>query len=359
MRRIDFYCGPSHEAFSPKSSEEGRGGSEEMVIGLAKELAKLGNKVIVWNRCLDDEGTYDKVVYKNYDEFDIDKTDILIIWRSPQLYLSHKLDKVKAKKYLWLHDTIPQLDVLPYLFAFDGIFCLSNWHKNYYIQLTPPELRKRFIVTRNAVDTKEFEDEIVLGGRNKIWRDPYTIVYGSLYNRGLLELLSVWPTIKSEVPEAKLRIFYGWQTLEKILPMEDFKKFKEEMEFQMDQEGITHLGRISHKEVAKEMLGAGIWAYPCINFNEISCITAMKAQIGGAIPVVIPKAALGETVKYGLRIGRGTDNADILNKWTKGVIKVLRDHKGQEALRKLMMKNTPKLFDYEGLAKSWQEVFNV
>lgn len=346
---IHFYCGPSHEAFSPKSAEEGRGGSEEMVIGLARELAKK-NQVTVWNRCLDDEGVYDGVEYKNYDEFDITETDILIIWRSPSLLLSHKLDKVKAKKYLWLHDTVPQLDVTPYIFAFEGIFCLSEWHKSYYVQLTPPELRKKFIVTRNAA---------YLGNLGNYDRDPYTMVYGSLYNRGLLELLSVWPTIKTEVPEAKLRIFYGWQTLEKIMPMEQFNKFKEEIEFQMDQEGVSHLGRISHAEVAKEMLSAGIWAYPCLNFNEISCITAMKAQIGGAIPVVIPRAALSETVKYGLKVARGSDQSDILSKWTKAVIRVLKDQKGQEALRKVMMRNAPAKFDYQGLAKQWQEVFSV
>lgn len=320
-----------------------------MCIGLMRELAKLGHKITVWSRVLDDEGVYDGVTYKNYDEFDVKETDILVVWRSPSLLLSHKLDKVKGKKYLWLHDKIPQLDVIPYLFAFDGIFCLSNWHKVFYIQLTPPELRKRYIVTRNAVDLTQFNQ--------KVKRDPYTIVYGSLYNRGLIELLSIWPTVKSEVPEAKLRIFYGWQTLEKLLPMEEFQKFKEELEFQMDQEGITHLGRISHKEVAKEMLGAGVFAYPCLNFDEISCITAMKAQLAGAVPVVVPRAALAETVHYGLKFGRAKDNGELLQQFTKGLIRVLKDHQGQEAIRKLMMKNSPALFNFPDLAKEWQEVF--
>ena len=346
--RIDIYCGPSHEPFSPKSSEEGRGGSEEMVIGLAKELAKTA-KVTVWNRCLDDEGVYDDVTYKNYDEFDVKETDVLIIWRSPSLLLTHKLDKVIGKKYLWLHDTIPQIEVIPYLFAYEKIFVLSQWHKAYYTAITPPEIRSRYFVTRNAVDLTDFEQTVE--------RDPYTLVYGSLYNRGLAELLSVWPKIKAEVPEAKLRIFYGFETLEKLMPMEDFITFKEALEFQMDQSGITHLGRISHNEVAREMLSAGVWAYPCLNFNEVSCITAMKAQIGGAIPVVIPKAALSDTVKYGLKVGRGTDQADILDKWVKAVVRVLRDHKGQEALRKVMMKNAPKMFDYQGLAKQWLKEF--
>lgn len=348
--RIDLYCGPSHESWSPKSIETGIGGSEEMSIYLMKELAELGHQVTVWNRCLDDEGEYDGVTYKNYDEFDVEETDILVVWRAPQLLVTHKLNKVKGKKYLWLHDTIPQLEVVPYLFAYDKIFVLSAWHKNFYIQLTTPELRDRYVVTRNAVNVDQFNQEIE--------RDPYTIVYGSLYNRGLVELLSVWPKVKIEVPEAKLRIFYGWQTLEKMMSADEFSEFKKKLEYDMDQDGITHLERISHEQVVKEMLGAGIWAYPCINFNEVSCITAMKAQLGGAVPVVVPKAALNETVKYGNKIVTGRDAGHLLEKFTDELIRTLKDHKGQEAIRKVMMRNAPKQWGFKELAKEWQEVFN-
>lgn len=345
--RIDLYVGPSHESWSPKSVETGIGGSEEMFIGMARELAKR-NTVTVWNRCLDDEGTYDGVVYKNYDDFDVKETDILIIARSPQLLLKHHLDKVKAKKYLWLHDTVNPLEVLPYLMGFDGVFALSKWHQNYYTQCCAPEFRDKILLTRNAVDYSNFEQ--------KVKRDPNTIVYGSMYNRGLVELLTLWPKIKLAAPETKLRIFYGWQTMEKMLPMEQFNAFKGEVERLMDQEGITHLGRISHKEVAKEMLGAGIWAYPCIKFDEISCITAMKAQIGGAIPVVIPRAALMDTVEYGVKVSTGKKSEEILDNWANMLIRILKDPKGQEQFREVMMKKS-KDFDFESLAKSWEDTW--
>lgn len=347
--KIQFYCGPSHEPFSPKSSEEGRGGSEEMVIKLARELAK-GNEVTVWNRCIDDEGTYDGVRYMNYDDFESEACDVLVVWRSPQLFLSHKLDAVLAKKkYLWLHDTVAQLDVLPYLFAFDGIFVLSEWHKSYYAQLCPPALRDRLIVTRNAVETISHTD---------VERDPYTIVYGSLYNRGLIELLSVWSQIKAEVPEAKLRVFYGWQTLEKIMPKEQFDEFKTKIDFLLDQDGITHLGRISHAEVEKEMLGAAIWAYPCLEFNEVSCITAMRAQVCGAVPVVIPRAALDETVQFGHKILTARDQAHFMEKFKDAIVKTLRKPAAQEKIRKEMMSKAPDMFSFSGLADQWIKEFS-
>jgi glycosyltransferase involved in cell wall biosynthesis len=348
--RITYYVGPSHEAWSPKSLETGLGGSEAVVIHLMRELAELGHEVTVYNRCLDDEGIYDGVTYKNYDEFDVKETDILIVWRTPSLLFKHHLDRIKVgKRYLHLHDTILQLDVIPYTLAYDGIFCLSEWHKDYYTICIPEELRYRYIQTRNAVDYSLFDQ--------KVKRDPKTIVYGSMYNRGLDNLLSSWPKIKLAVPEAKLRIFYGWETLEKLLPLEEFKKYKKNMEELMDQEGVTHLGRISHAEVIKEMLGAGIWAYPCTNFDEISCITAMNAQIAGAIPVVIPKAALNETVKYGKKISRGQTMGEIIDSWSDELINVLNDEKGQEQFREVMMRLS-KNFDYKSLAKDWIGVFN-
>ena len=349
MKSIDLYVGPSHEQWSPKSIETGIGGSEESFINLMKEFAKLGHRVRVWSRCNEDEGIYDGVVYKNYDDFDIKETDILIIARSPQLLLKHHLDQVKAKKYLWLHDTINPLEVIPYVMGFDGIFCLSKWHQGYYLQCCAPEFAEKFIETRNAVDYSLFYQQVK--------RDPYTLVYGSLYNRGLVQLLILWPKIKLAVPQAKLRIFYGWQTLEKLLPLADFKNFKKQVENLMDQEGITHLDRISHREVAKEMLGAGVWAYPCIGFNEISCITAMKAQIGGAIPVVIPRAALNETAKYGVKVIHGKNDEEILNNWADALVQTLRDTKGQEQFRKVMMRGVKDIFNYEKLAKSWEEIW--
>jgi len=344
---IVFFCGPSSESWSPKSIDKGIGGSEEMVIYLARELAKK-NKVIVYNRCSNEAGEYDGVAYENYEDFDPKDIDVLILWRMPNLLLKYELDKINCKKYLWLHDTINPLEVIPYLMAFDGILTLSDWHKNFYLNFTTQDFRKRFIQTSNAVD-RTYLDQ-------KVERDPYTIVYGSNYTRGLREFLEQWPKIKLAVPEAKLRIFYGWEYLEKAMKLDEFKKYKKEMEELMDQEGITHLGRISHKEVVKEMLGAGIWAYPCIQFNEVSCITAMRAQICGAIPVVIPRAALDETVKYGVKVREGNNAGEILDNWSNQLIRVLQDHKAQEALRKIMMKKSD--FSFEKLAKEWEGLWS-
>lgn len=84
--------------------------------------------------------------------------------------------------------------------------------------------------------------------------------------------------------------------------------------------GVTHLGRLSHAAVADQFRRARIWAYPC-SFRETSCITAMKARAGGAIPAVIPNGALRETVRFGFRTGRDFDNPGgpaVTAWWTNG-----------------------------------------
>ena len=41
-------------------------------------------------------------------------------------------------------------------------------------------------------------------------RNNKLCIYGSSYDRGLEHLLKLWPDVIKEVPNAQLRIFYGW-----------------------------------------------------------------------------------------------------------------------------------------------------
>lgn len=187
-------------------------------------------------------------------------------------------------------------------------------------------------------------------------RNPKRIVYGSSYDRGLEHLLKMWPAIRKEVPDAELRIFYGWELFDVAWrDNPERMAWKEKMQKLMDQEGITHLGRISHEAVKEEFEQAGVWAYPT-HFGEISCITAMKAQAYGAIPVVVDYAALHETVQFGYKI-----EGDIY------------DEETQEAFKKVLvetLKNPPSTgdrgemtdwaehkFSWANVAKQWTDEF--
>ena len=188
-------------------------------------------------------------------------------------------------------------------------------------------------------------------------RDNKTIAYGSSYDRGLEHLLKMWPDIIKEVPEAKLRIFYGWTLFDKIMANNPERMaWKEKMNELMKQPGITHLGRISHGACQVEFENAGIWAYPT-HFGEISCITAMRAQALGAIPVVVSYAALEETVQYGAKVDGDIYEPEVYEKFKKVLITLLKDDKNQKKIRVAMMKWAKGQFAWSKVAKQWDTEF--
>ena len=188
-------------------------------------------------------------------------------------------------------------------------------------------------------------------------RDSKLMVYGSSYDRGLEHLLKMWPEIKKEVSEAKLRIFYGWVTFDAILKNNPAsQEWKAKMVGLMKQDGIIELGRISHGAVQKEMENAGIWAYPT-SFGEINCITAMKAQAWGAIPVVVDYAALKETVKYGIKVEGDIYDQETKDEYCKQLIALLNDPDRQEEIRKDMMPWAKEKFTWNKVAFQWDQEF--
>lgn len=354
---IGIFCGDSLEKWSPNSEASGIGGSEEAVINIARELARLGHAVTVWNRCEDDAGEHDGVRYKDFLDYADDPVDVFIGWRT---ILPWKMGKNYKVGYHWLHDTSRQEEVINAInLGAKKAMMLSKYHRRLY-----PGLRNnQLFLTQNGVNLAQFDQQVE--------RVPFRIFWGSSYDRGLKEMLEHWPKIKLEFPEAELRIAYGWQTWEALAKQNPqtyaaFESVKESIENLMSQEGITHLGRISHKEVAKEMLAADVWAYPTW-WPEISCITAMKAQVGGAIPVVIPTAAVDETVQWGVKTSRGYYHSihgeivapfDAFEQWVEAMRFMLeKPQEERDQYRKDMMAWAREKFSWENVALSWVEEF--
>lgn len=190
-----------------------------------------------------------------------------------------------------------------------------------------------------------------------IVRDPHLIVYGSSYDRGLEHLLKMWPDIKKNVPDAKLRIFYGWNLFDiGYADNPERKAWKEKINKLMQQEGIVHLGRISHGALEMEFQRAGVWAYPT-HFGEISCITAMKAQAMGAVPCVINYAALIETVQFGVKIKGDIYDQETKDLYKNALIGLLNDTKYQEDVRKEMIPWAKENFAWGKVADQWDREF--
>lgn len=133
-------------------------------------------------------------------------------------------------------------------------------------------------------------------------KKPYSVGYFSSYDRGLECLLDMWPKIKEKVPEATLDVAYGWNTFDYAHSNNPtMMQWKFKMIQKLRQDGVIEHGRLSHTELAKLMKTIQVWAYPT-EFTEIHCITALKAQEAGCIPVTTSVAALKETVANGYKL---------------------------------------------------------
>lgn len=274
--------------WSPKSVDNGIGGSEEAVIYMTKELAKLGLDVTVFNNCGEDKGIYDGVTYKNVSEFNPnDIYNVLISWRS-NIFENNVYAK---KRIVWLHD-IPNIDFSDdNIKKVDNIVVLSQYHAD-MIPINVP--REKIFISTNGVNEDDFK------GLENVSREPFRCIYASSYNRGLEQLLEIWPEVKKQIPEASLHIYYGWDTYDAFVRQGHTKDngFKARLEALMTQEGVFHHGRLGHKELLVEYAKSSIFSYPCSYSGEINCIALTKAISTGCIAVTNDFAVMAERNPY-------------------------------------------------------------
>ncbi|QGH73307.1 MAG: tetratricopeptide repeat protein [Siphoviridae sp. cttb18] len=293
-----FYCGPTGEEWTPQTAKEkGVGGSEEAVINLSRELVKRGWNVVVYNSCGYKEQEFDGVKYKPFWQWNPkDKQDVTIVWRSPKPI---DYDINTKKLYIDLHDTInPAEFTETRLEKIDKVMVKSKAHRDLFMNV-PDE---KIFIAPNGVDLSLFDQ--------KVQRDPYYIVNFSSPDRSLSAVIDIYqealkrlkPHIRSKV---RLGWFYGWELFEMIRTAPQEKEWSDKVKAQFNalvEKGLAIGGkRISHKEVAEHNLRAGVMLYPS-EFYEIDWIGGSKAQIAGAMPITTDFAAIGEKVKYGIKI---------------------------------------------------------
>lgn len=196
--------------------------------------------------------------------------------------------------------------------------------------------------------------------KQKIKRDPHKVFYGSSHVRGLAYLYEIWPDVKKAVPDATLDVYYGRESydLVNVGNPERLKWMDDLMAQAQALDGVTDHGKIGQDEQVARMFASGLWAYPTL-FPEISCITAMKCQAAGVVPVVADFAALQETVQYGekMELGKMTDHD--LEHYKQRLIWWLQHPEEQEKVRAKMMPWARKHFDWRSVAQQWVKEFDA
>lgn len=118
-------------------------------------------------------------------------------------------------------------------------------------------------------------------------------LYCSSPDRGLDDLLGMWPEIYEAHPDATLVVTYSAEDR----PMLD---------------GVMYLGQVDEDMMDELYRTSDVWAYPCKG-GELYCMSGIKAQVAGCVPVYYPTQALSETVRVGVRSNPGNFVPNIID----------------------------------------------
>lgn len=346
---IAIYCGRAGKPWGPSSVDEGIGGSEEAVVFLSREMAARGWQVIVYafpppkETGLDAHGVW----WTQYSAWDEERPlDVYVGWR--QWRGTDPRGKLAKERWLWCHDMIhPEFFSEDMVASWDRILCLTEWHAS----RLPEHAKAKLVLTKNGLNP-----DYLVDGPNK----ATNFIYASSPDRGLEQLLAVWPKVRDELPKATLDIYYGftanWLNDEQNVPGLRETRLNVERLVKTTP-GVFWHGMVGQMELAHAFARAGFWAYPT-SWPETSCITSMKAQAMGCIPVTsrYRDSGVPETTKYDLgpasREGMIRDNPEWMSEWVSALVSAAR-RTDLDAMRAEMKAWARATFDWGKIADQW------
>jgi glycosyltransferase involved in cell wall biosynthesis len=288
--RIIFFCGRAAEPWAPPSLDSsGIGGSETAVVKIAQRFARDGWRVDVYNGPGQYEGEYADVGYWEPSRLRADEAcDVLVAWRQPAL----RLPLAARARVLWCHDWAGGDAWRPHLGDWDRVLGVSATHARFLADAYALACEKVGFVP-NGVDLERFDPTIP--------KEPFSAIYASSPDRGLLTLLDLWPRIAGDEASARLTVAYGFDTMQAWIDAgrHDLQEFKDHCLRKMEQTPrVEYVGRLGQDELARRYAATVAWLYPS-DFLETSCISAMEAMAGGAVPICSSVGAIKETVGDG------------------------------------------------------------
>ncbi len=272
--------------------EKGVGGSETYIIEMAKWIQKMGHfQTIVFCRTPNNENSiFEGTIYKPLDSYyefvNNNYIQHCFVSRFSE-YLPVSFKGFTENVYLVVHDLTPSGIVIPMDKKLKNIFCLTEWHVEYFNRIFP-SLSNITVPFYYGIDDRF---------KNKNTPIHNKFIYSSFPNRGLLQLLQMWPTIIQEFPTSTLHIYSDvnnkWSNEVEPQKMQEIRELLSKLS--ESKYGIHYHGWVSKQELAEAWKTADIWFYPC-TFMETFCLTALEAASSKTFVVTNDLAALQNTV---------------------------------------------------------------
>jgi glycosyltransferase involved in cell wall biosynthesis len=348
--------------------EKGVGGSETWVIETARWIQREGTyRVVVFCRCAGREEVFEGVEYRDIGIFGSFAASVAIqtcIVSRFSEYVPVAIAGHAENVYLILHDIGPTGNIIPLSPRLRRIWCLTEWHKQFFLG-NFPQCADRTEVMGYGVDLEKFgggppgmpkgharppPSPLIAEAPPK---EPYSFIYSSFPNRGLLPLLQMWPRIRATWPQAVLDVYSDieGEWVNRVAG-EEMAAIRQLLAGG-GMEGVRMHGWVPKAELAAAWRQAEVWLYPC-TFAETFCLTALEAQAAGVLVVCPPLAALRNTVgDRGLLIGTGSDVEEARTReWQDAALEALKGVLGGEGRGKEMVARGRAW----ALARSWEGV---
>lgn len=207
----------------------------------------------------------------------------------------------------------------------DRYYFPSEAHRAYMIQAEALPSGKCGVMS-NSTNLEMFD-----GATAQI---PGKIVYCSSPDRGLHWLLNFFPQIRARVPGASLHVFYRLKPWLETVRYNDDEvgrraRYIDECLRRLGESGERGVwihGPTPNVEMARELLSAQVFAYPCdtVRYTEGFSVATLDACASGAAPIISDCDALGSIYAKAAHVIPGRPGGRA-NEWIDTIVRALED----------------------------------
>jgi len=261
--KISLYDSNDKLAYNPNTEQSlGVGGTQTIIINVARELAKKGHDVTVYIKC-NFPDIYDGVkYYQHYDYKPLD--DVLIGFESlPKLH--------DAKKVFNWSTRVAVSEVTKYRDV-NNLIVLSEWHRDRYASELSSDLVEKMVVIEPGVSKQFFQDV-------KKWE--FSIAYAGHPDKGGMEaLIELVRRIKPKFPNCDIHVYgggilWGWDN-------EQYRSLYDKM----IKSKILYHGQAGKRKIVKHLNGSQIFIYPVGNqYQETFSLIVLEAMAAGCVVI--------------------------------------------------------------------------
>lgn len=361
---IHFYCKSVPFTAKTIALKTSLGGSESALVFLARGLAELGNRVVVYTKLVGEDGKPTGGVTDSYGVrwFDHELMEGMVRARQPEVFVSLRMPEIMewhvlqdcGLRILWNEDLLSDGGrYLGHSYQVDRHVFVSEYHREQYCH-TAPCLRELSHVTRNPVDLRLIEESI-----KGVKKQPKRLIHVSRPERALIDvarkrspLLEILNRLRETDPEITLGLcryhsmYEGSPAVDAICRRAD--------ELVANAEGVEWLGELDKASLYREIAKAQLVVYPGVwDFAETGCIAATEARACGTPMIASRIGALPETLNQGgVLIDGNACDEEYQERFVGAVQGLLGDPKAYKRLRSAGRRGVER-WDYRIVASQW------